>query len=215
MSHSINWDLLEDQYLSDGMYREKLSKMVTIVDEAFLAGKKFARTFSTDIDNNTQKNAAQTKTEGSQTKQEQNQDKNVDVTYNEKSQETDSVNEAEQTEEPKVDPVLQTLNADLKRLLIEGKVNQALYDKLTSNARFELNAKDIEDINNLTEIKEVLTHRLGKYICCNCAVVLVCCYLSAFTFYGFWLGMLTIEVALPRGRRKTFVFRIVYHGFRT
>ncbi|XP_013146520.1 PREDICTED: uncharacterized protein C4orf29 isoform X2 [Papilio polytes] len=46
MSHSINWDLLEDQYLSDGVYREKLSKMVTIVDEAFLAGKKFARTYS-------------------------------------------------------------------------------------------------------------------------------------------------------------------------
>lgn len=50
MSHSINWDLLEDQYLSDGEYREKLSKMVTIVDEAFLAGKKFARTYSQNID---------------------------------------------------------------------------------------------------------------------------------------------------------------------
>ncbi|XP_013167668.1 PREDICTED: uncharacterized protein C4orf29 isoform X3 [Papilio xuthus] len=49
MSHSINWDLLEDQYLSDGAYREKLSKMVTIVDEAFLAGKKFARTYSEKV----------------------------------------------------------------------------------------------------------------------------------------------------------------------
>ncbi|XP_039751973.1 protein ABHD18 isoform X2 [Pararge aegeria] len=49
MSQSINWDLLEDQYLSDGVYREKLSKMVTIVDEAFLAGKKFARTYSNNF----------------------------------------------------------------------------------------------------------------------------------------------------------------------
>ncbi|XP_034828217.2 protein ABHD18 isoform X1 [Maniola hyperantus] len=49
MSQSINWDLLEDQYLSDGVYREKLSKMVTIVDEAFLAGKKFARTYSKNL----------------------------------------------------------------------------------------------------------------------------------------------------------------------
>ncbi|CAG5044131.1 unnamed protein product [Parnassius apollo] len=56
MSHSINWDLLEDQYLSDGVYREKLSKMVTIVDEAFLAGKKFARTYSENVQNEKQEN---------------------------------------------------------------------------------------------------------------------------------------------------------------
>ncbi|GBP39339.1 hypothetical protein EVAR_24320_1 [Eumeta japonica] len=58
MAHSINWDLLEDQYLSDGVYREKLSKMVTIVDEAFLAGKKFARTFSEKINETSQETKA-------------------------------------------------------------------------------------------------------------------------------------------------------------
>lgn len=36
MSQSINWDVLETQYYSDGQYREKLSKMVTIVYWPFL-----------------------------------------------------------------------------------------------------------------------------------------------------------------------------------
>ncbi|XP_026472207.1 protein ABHD18-like isoform X3 [Ctenocephalides felis] len=46
LSQSINWELLETQYLSDGVYKEKLSKMVTIVDDAFLAGKRFVQNFS-------------------------------------------------------------------------------------------------------------------------------------------------------------------------
>jgi len=45
MSHSINWDMLETQYYADGNYREKLSKMVTIVDDAFIAGKHFIQNF--------------------------------------------------------------------------------------------------------------------------------------------------------------------------
>lgn len=45
MSHSINWDMLETQYYADGNYREKLSKMVTIVDDAFVAGKHFIQNF--------------------------------------------------------------------------------------------------------------------------------------------------------------------------
>ncbi|XP_077299151.1 protein ABHD18 isoform X2 [Arctopsyche grandis] len=48
MSNSINWELLETQFFSDGEYRDKLAKMVTIVDEAFLAGRKFAQHFSTN-----------------------------------------------------------------------------------------------------------------------------------------------------------------------
>ncbi|XP_055855782.1 protein ABHD18 [Episyrphus balteatus] len=46
MSHSINWDMLETQYFADGIYRERLSKMVTIIDDAFAAGKKFIKDFS-------------------------------------------------------------------------------------------------------------------------------------------------------------------------
>lgn len=46
MSNSINWELLESQFFADGIYRDQLAKMVTIVDEAFLAGRKFAQRFS-------------------------------------------------------------------------------------------------------------------------------------------------------------------------
>jgi hypothetical protein len=45
MSHSINWDVLETQYYADGQYKEKLSKMVTVVDDAFIAGKHFIQNF--------------------------------------------------------------------------------------------------------------------------------------------------------------------------
>lgn len=45
MSHSINWDVLETQYFADGQYKEKLSKMVTVVDDAFVAGKHFIQNF--------------------------------------------------------------------------------------------------------------------------------------------------------------------------
>ena len=46
MSHSINWDILETQYFADGQYREKLSKMVTVIDDSFIAGKHFIQNFN-------------------------------------------------------------------------------------------------------------------------------------------------------------------------
>lgn len=46
MSQSINWDTLETQYYSDGHYCERLAKMVTVVDDSFLAGQKFAKNFN-------------------------------------------------------------------------------------------------------------------------------------------------------------------------
>lgn len=49
MSESINWDMLETQYFADGNYRDCLAKMVTIVDESFLAGKSFAQNFKQSI----------------------------------------------------------------------------------------------------------------------------------------------------------------------
>lgn len=49
MSHSINWDVLETQYFADGQYRENLSKMVTIVDDSFIAGKHFIQNFNRSI----------------------------------------------------------------------------------------------------------------------------------------------------------------------
>lgn len=49
MSQSINWDMLETQYFADGNFSEKLSKMVTVVDEAFVAGQHFIRNFNESI----------------------------------------------------------------------------------------------------------------------------------------------------------------------
>lgn len=49
MSQSINWDMLETQYYSDGQYRERLSKMVTIIDDAFTAGQKFIQNFNQSL----------------------------------------------------------------------------------------------------------------------------------------------------------------------
>ncbi len=46
MSQSINWDRLETQYYADGHYRERLAKMVTIVDDAFVAGQHFVQHFN-------------------------------------------------------------------------------------------------------------------------------------------------------------------------
>ncbi|XP_028898136.2 protein ABHD18 isoform X4 [Zeugodacus cucurbitae] len=49
MSQSINWDMLETQYHSDGKYSERLSKMVTVVDDAFAAGQKFIKNFNQSL----------------------------------------------------------------------------------------------------------------------------------------------------------------------
>lgn len=49
MSQSINWDMLETQYYSDGKYSERLSKMVTVIDDAFMAGQTFIRNFNQSL----------------------------------------------------------------------------------------------------------------------------------------------------------------------
>ncbi|XP_017089455.2 protein ABHD18 [Drosophila bipectinata] len=49
MSQSINWDMLETQYFSDGQFRERLSKMVTIIDDAFSAGQSFIKNFNQSL----------------------------------------------------------------------------------------------------------------------------------------------------------------------
>ncbi|XP_075159420.1 protein ABHD18 isoform X2 [Haematobia irritans] len=49
MSQSINWDMLETQYYSDGKYCERLSKMVTVIDDAFTAGQTFIKNFNQSL----------------------------------------------------------------------------------------------------------------------------------------------------------------------
>ncbi|XP_045453979.1 protein ABHD18 [Melitaea cinxia] len=159
MSHSINWDLLEDQYLSDGVYREKLSKMVTIVDEAFLAGKKFAQTYSQNMDHGN----SNTDAKKNAIIDSLNSDmlKNVDITYKEiKGDKRGDVNisnnnivkpEVPVDESKSSDVSEENLKDDLKKLLEDNKITKVLYDKLASNKNFELTPKDIEDINKLTD----------------------------------------------------------------
>ncbi|XP_026754965.2 protein ABHD18 [Galleria mellonella] len=171
MSHSINWDLLEDQYLSDGAYREKLSKMVTIIDEAFLAGKKFAQTYSKSMDKNTQTTAQENKTSVNSVKCNMTE-KELDITYKESSHtKLDAPNGIDvsknlvlNNEVPKnairtdLFQQIEKLNEELKRLLEEGKISRVLYEKLVSNDKFELNPEEIENINRLNEenIKEII-----------------------------------------------------------
>lgn len=45
MTQSINWDVLETQYFADGQYQE-MTKMVTVVDDSFIAGKHFIKNFN-------------------------------------------------------------------------------------------------------------------------------------------------------------------------
>ncbi|VVC88806.1 unnamed protein product [Leptidea sinapis] len=150
MSHSINWDLLEDQYLSDGIYREKLSKMVTIIDEAFLAGKKFARTYSQNIRCSLQKSPTplvdNIKVETPYS--------SLDITYKECVSDTKSRNTGiDATKSVREKSVREKLNEDIKSLLEQNKISESLHNKLTSNKKFELDPEEIDLINKLSENK--------------------------------------------------------------
>ncbi|XP_013146516.1 PREDICTED: uncharacterized protein C4orf29 isoform X1 [Papilio polytes] len=169
MSHSINWDLLEDQYLSDGVYREKLSKMVTIVDEAFLAGKKFARTYSERVKIGIQTNTQIEKQEHlikslkcdsykdliicQENDKAKLQDENKKIDLNTKV--PIKIVKSEGTRE------FDNLNNELNILLSDIKISKTLHDKFTSNTTFELDANDISEINKLN--KKELNQFLLKF----------------------------------------------------
>lgn len=57
MSESINWCELEQQFFSSSVFRKKLAKMVNVVDgldEAFMAGRRFVKSYdniNTNLDN--------------------------------------------------------------------------------------------------------------------------------------------------------------------
>lgn len=199
MSHSINWDLLEDQYLSDGVYREKLSKMVTIVDEAFLAGKKFARTYSEKVETDTQTSVQKAKQDNLINSLKCDSKKNLDITYKETAvKDNSNVNKNElDTKVPikiKSDRIarIEGLSEELKVLLGENKISKTLYDKLTSNTTFELDARDISEINKLNkdELKDLLlAYRVGKI---NCLGTLLDSVTVRFVTIGMPLGNLFI-----------------------
>lgn len=82
MSQSINWDMLETQYYSDGNYKERLSKMVTVIDDAFTAGQKFIKNFNQSLkelekDINDSKNTTSLERKNLSNKMEKNSEKTL------------------------------------------------------------------------------------------------------------------------------------------
>ncbi|KAG8224825.1 hypothetical protein J437_LFUL002272 [Ladona fulva] len=50
MSGAIHWDILMDQYFSNGKYREEIKKMLFCQEDAFRAGQLFAQNFPQSMD---------------------------------------------------------------------------------------------------------------------------------------------------------------------
>lgn len=130
MSQSINWDVLETQYFADGNYRERLSKMVTIVDEAFTAGQHFVQNFNQSI--------KELEADVKETKEltKENPDKNVHLSV---IRDTNPV------------------EAKKELLKINGRSNQLklsddLLDKLLSKEKCELTAAEINELNEKIQI---------------------------------------------------------------
>lgn len=125
MSHSINWDMLETQYYADGKYREKLSKMVTIVDDAFIAGKHFIQNF-----NESMKELKEDIKDTS--KMVMNIDKQVNLSV---------VNETAQKKFLKINGRSNKLN-----------LSEDLLNKLLANERCELTVSEINELNEKIQI---------------------------------------------------------------
>lgn len=128
MSHSINWDVLETQYFADGQYREKLSKMVTIVDDSFIAGKHFIQNFSQSMN---------------ELKEDINDTKRL-------TQEPEKINLS-------VIKETNPEHTKKKFLEINGKSNklnlsEQLLNKLLSGQRIELTASEINELNQKIKV---------------------------------------------------------------
>lgn len=124
MSQSINWDVLETQYFADGNYRERLSKMVTVVDDAFLAGQQFVKTYSKSM-------------------QELERDMKE---MNELTSTTDPVNlEVVKNTKPR-DGVKSRL-IDIKAHKSQLNLSENLLNKLLSTERTELTTEEINELN--------------------------------------------------------------------
>lgn len=132
MSQSINWDVLETQYFADGNYREKLSKMVTVVDDAFLAGQQFVKTYSKSM-----------------------QELKKDIKeMNELTSSTNPVNleVIKNTREPQ-NGVKSTL-IDIKAHKNQLNLSENLLNKLLSTERTDLTSEEINELN--VKIKSAL-----------------------------------------------------------
>lgn len=150
--------------------------MVTIVDEAFLAGKKFARTYTQTMEN-TAAMKPQTNTDDIIDSLKFNVGaKKMDITYKENAKTNAQIVDNKQTVDNKIDlphsvkSVVdvedEIIKEELRKLLCDNKISQILYNKLTSNKHFELEPQDIEFINKLDDGKLkvfLLKYQSGKF----------------------------------------------------
>ncbi|XP_053680082.1 protein ABHD18 [Anopheles nili] len=127
MSNSINWDVLETQYFADGNFRERLSKMVTVVDDAFVAGKHFIQNFNQSVE--------ELRLDICDTKELVCGDPSTDVNLTVIRETTP---ECEQ-------------NQSKNRILINQSnalnLSETLLNKLLSNVRCELTQEEIDELN--------------------------------------------------------------------
>lgn len=128
MSQSINWDVLETQYFADGNYRERLSKMVTVVDDAFKAGQHFIQNFNQSI--------KELEADVEETKELTDPEKNVHLTV---IRETNPMEAKHQ---------FMKINGRSNQL----RLSEELLDKLLSKEKCELTAAEVNELNEKIKI---------------------------------------------------------------
>lgn len=128
MTHGINWDKLETQYMADGQYREKLSKMVTVVDDAFIAGKHFIKNFNQAM--------KELKADIKDTKE------------NSLEPETINISVIKETNSEHAQKVFLEINGKSNKL----NLSENLLNKLLSRGRCKLTASDINELNEKIQI---------------------------------------------------------------
>ncbi|XP_058825247.1 protein ABHD18 [Topomyia yanbarensis] len=128
MSHSINWDVLETQYFADGKFRERLSKMVTVVDDAFVAGQHFVQNFKQSV-----------------------QELKKDISDSNHLVSEDSPNNVNLTVVRETTPEREQKRIQINRRNVLN-LSQPLLDKLLSNVKCELTQDEIDELNMKIQI---------------------------------------------------------------
>ncbi|XP_058449175.1 protein ABHD18 [Malaya genurostris] len=128
MSHSISWDVLETQYFTDGKFRERLSKMVTVVDDAFVAGQHFVQNFKQSV-----------------------QELKRDISDTNQLASEDSFNDVNLTVVRETTPEREQKRIQINRRNVLN-LSQPLLNKLLSNVKCELTQDEIDELNMKIQI---------------------------------------------------------------
>ncbi|XP_052869018.1 protein ABHD18 [Anopheles cruzii] len=132
MSHSISWDVLETQYFADGNFRERLSKMVTVVDDAFVAGKHFVQNFDQSVE--------ELRLDIDETKDLVCGQPTTDVNLSVIREATPERGDQQQDKEP----LKSRIHINRTNAL---NLSEPLLEKLLSNVRCELTQEEVDELN--------------------------------------------------------------------